>query len=224
MHQDPPVEQLIEEKRLVGTLITRKPSADAFLITTAVTFFSILMTLLYWSGPQWLAELLPAVQEPVFKQGQLWRIFTATFIHADIEHLLSNIYMLWIFGFFVFGYFGFSVFPVISFFLAGAVNALAILTYAPETRLLGASGLVYILGGFWLTLYPLVQRQYSVGNRLLRVIGIALVIFLPSTFVPTTSYRAHAFGFAVGVLMGLWYFRKHKNQIQAFETYKISLV
>ena len=222
--QPEPVEQLIEEKRLVGTLITGKPSADAFIITTVVALFSILMTLLYWSGQQWLADLLPAIQEPVFKQGQLWRIFTATFVHADIEHLLSNIYMLWIFGFFVFGYFGFSVFPVVSFFLAGVVNALAILTYAPETHLLGASGLVDILGGFWLTLYPLVQRQYSVGSRLLRVSGIALVIFLPSTFVPTTSYRTHAIGFAVGVLMGLWYFRKHKDRIRAFETYKISFV
>lgn len=222
--QPEPDDQLIEEKRLVGTLITGKPSADAFIITTAVTLFSVVMTLSYWSGPQWLADLLPAVQAPVFRQGQLWRIFTATFIHADLEHLLSNIYMLWIFGFFVFGYFGFSAFPVVSFFLAGVVNALAILTYEPETRLLGASGLVYILGGFWLTLYPLVQRQYSVGSRLLRVTGIALVIFLPSTFVPTTSYRAHAIGFAVGVLMGLWYFRKHKDQIRAFETYKISFV
>ncbi len=222
--QPEPVEQLIEEKRLVGTLITGRPSVDAFIIATAVALFSVVMTLLYWSGPQWLADLLPAVQAPVFKQGQLWRIFTATFVHADLEHLLSNIYMLWIFGFFVFGYFGFSVFPVVSFFLAGVVNALAILTYAPETRLLGASGLVYILGGFWLTLYPLVQRQYSVGSRLLRVTGIALVIFLPSTFVPTTSYRAHAIGFAVGVLMGLWYFRKHKDQIRTFETYKISFV
>ena len=224
MQQVPPVEELIEEKRLVGTLITRKPSSDAFVVATAVSLFSVLMTLLYWSGPQWLADLLPAVQESVFKQGQFWRIFTATFIHADIEHLLSNIYMLWIFGFFVFGYFGLSVFPVVSFLLAGAVNALAILTYGPETRLLGASGLVYILGGFWLTLYPLVQRQYAVGNRLLRVIGIALVIFLPSTFVPSTSYRAHGFGFAVGVLMGLWYFRKNKKQIRSYETYKISLV
>ena len=222
--QPEPVVQLIEEKRLVGTLITGRPSADAFIITTAVALFSVVMTLLYWSGPQWLADLLPAVQAPVFKQGQLWRVFTATFVHADIQHLLSNIYMLWIFGFFVFGYFGFSVFPVASFFLAGVVNALAILTYAPETHLLGASGLVYILGGFWLTLYPLVQRQYSVGSRLLRVIGIALVIFLPSTFVPTTSYRAHAIGFSVGVLMGLWYFRKHREQIRAFETYKISFV
>lgn len=217
-------EPLIEENRLIGTLITRKPSAEAFLVTSAVVLFTTLMTLLYWSGPQWLAELLPAVQAPVFTQGQIWRIFTATFIHADIEHLLSNIYMLWIFGFLVFGYFGFSVFPIASFFLAAVVNALAILTYAPETHLLGASGLVYILGGFWLTLYPLVQRQYSVGSRLLRVTGIALVIFLPSTFVPTTSYRAHAIGFAVGVLMGLHYFKKHKKKIRNFEVYKISHV
>ena len=205
-------------------MITGRPSAEAFIITTAVALFTVVMTLFYWSGPERLAELLPAVRAAVFNQGQLWRIFTATFVHADIEHLLSNIYMLWIFGYFVFGYFGFAVFPLISFFIAAAVNALAILTYPPDTRLLGASGLVYILGGFWLTLYPLIQRQYSVGSRLLRVIGISLVIFLPSTFVPTTSYRAHVIGFAMGVMMGLWYFRKNKLLIRAREIYKISFV
>ncbi len=202
---------LIEEKRLVSTMITGKPSINAFIVSSMTIAVITLMTLFYWKAPLSWSQLLPAVNDQVFQHAQAWRIFTAVFIHADLAHLLSNMLMLWVFSFFVFGYFGFGVFPLLSFLMAGIVNALAIMTYAPEVQLIGASGLVYILGGFWLTLYPLIQRQYSVMNRLMRVIGIAFVIFLPSTFVPTTSYRTHAIGFAVGVMMGLFYFYRNKK-------------
>ncbi len=194
------------------------------MVSSLTVMIITLMTLLYWNAPIKLADLMPAVNFEVYKNMQLWRVFTSVFIHADLAHLLSNVYMLWIFSFFVFGYFGFSIFPMMSFFLAGVVNAVAILTYAPHIELLGASGLVYILGGFWLTLYFFIQRQYTIMNRLIRVIGIAMMIFLPSTFAPTTSYRTHAIGFLVGMLMAAAYFIKNKKEIRSYEVYKISLV
>jgi rhomboid protease GluP len=215
---------LIEEKRLVGTYLSGKPSKNAFLVATATVLTMVLATFFYWQAPLSWANYLPAVNAEVFHHAQTWRVFTALFIHADLEHLLSNMYMLWIFSFFVFGYFGFTIYPMLSFFLAGLANAIAISTYAPEMELLGASGLVYLLGGFWLTMYPLIQRQYSIVNRTIRVIGIALVIFLPSTFVPSTSYRTHAIGFAFGFLMALGYFWKNKNRLRSYEIYKINYV
>lgn len=216
--------ELIAEERLVSTLITGKPSIDAFIVASLTVLVITLVSLFYWQAPTVWSDLLPAANEQVFSQHQIWRLFTAVFIHADMEHLLSNMYMLWIFIFFVFGYFGFGVFPVLSLFIAGLVNALAVYSYAPQIQLLGASGLVYILGGFWLTLYLLVQRQYKFINRLMRVLGIAVIIFMPSTFVPSTSYRTHAIGFAAGVLMGIFYFYKNKKEIRSHEIYKISLV
>lgn len=215
---------LIEEKRLVGTMMTKKISAQAFIVASITVVFMMIATLFYWMGADQWTDLLPAVRSKIFQQGQLWRIFTALFIHADIEHLLSNMYMLWIFSFFVFGYFGFGIFPFLSFGLAGVVNVITVLSYGPQVELLGASGLVYILGGFWLTLYPLIQRQYSVASRIIRALGISLIIFAPSSFVPSTSYRAHALGFLAGVIMGIFYFIKNKQAIRAEEIYKISYV
>lgn len=214
----------IEEKRLIGTMITGKVSTWAFVVASLAVLFFTAATIFYWLAPQEVAVLFPAVQSQIFQHRQVWRIFSAVFIHADLEHLLSNMYMLWIFCFFVFGYFGFSMFPVFSILLADSVNAIAVLSYEPNTQLLGASGLVYILGGFWLTLYPLIQRQYSVINRSMRAVGIALVIFGPSTFVPTTSYITHAIGFAMGIGLGIFYFIKNKEKIRSYETYKISYV
>lgn len=221
--QDPKT-VLIEEQHLIATMITGKLSAKAFIVASLSTILFMSVTLFYWLAPEVISDLFPAVRLQIFQHGQIWRLFTAMFVHADLEHLLSNMYMLWIFSFFVFGYFGFGVFPVFSILLGAVANALAILTYGPTTELLGASGLVYILGGFWLTLYPLIQRQYSVVNRSIRSIGIALVIFAPSTFVPTTSYITHAIGFLLGIGLGFFYFIKNKKMIRSHETYRISYV
>lgn len=208
-----------EEKKLIGTMITGKPSINAYLISMATVITMLVVTLFYWNAPQDWAQLLSVSKNQIFQQGQLWRIFTAIFIHSDIEHLLSNMLLLWFFSYFIFGYFGFKMYPVVSFFMAGLVNGLAIWTYEPSVQLMGASGLVYLLGGLWLALYAQIQRQYAIGQRLLRVIGIAFMIFLPSTFMPSTSYRTHAIGFFVGILTGLLYFFKNKKQIRSQEIY-----
>ncbi|MEO0336539.1 MAG: rhomboid family intramembrane serine protease, partial [Pseudomonadota bacterium] len=150
--------------------------------------------------------------------------FTATLIHADFGHLLSNSYMLLIFSYFVYGYFGSIAFPFGSFILAGLVNVLTVLTMPPETGLLGASGLVYLLGGFWLTSYFFIQRQHTLLPRLIRVLGIALMVFFPTTFVPTTSYMAHAIGFAVGSVFAVTFFAYKKKWIRSFERKKFSMI
>jgi rhomboid protease GluP len=215
---------LIEERRLVGTLITKSPKSNSFFWASGTILLMCLISIFYWQAPEGWAQLLPAIRSSVFDQHQWWRLVTAIFIHADLEHLLSNMFMLWIFSFFIFGYFGFSVYPVYSLLSAVGVNALAIATYGPETQLLGASGLVYVLGGIWLSLYFFIQRQYPALNRLIRVVGIALMIFAPTTFVPSTSYRTHAIGFAAGLLMGLCYFYKNKKQIRSHEVYRSTFV
>jgi rhomboid protease GluP len=215
---------LFEEKRLIATLLTGKPSSGAFFAASVTVVLMAFLTLFFWSGPESLAELMPAAKEKVFFQGQIWRVFTAMFAHADLKHFLSNMYMLWIFSFLVFGYFGSLIFPLVSFTLGALVNALAILTYPMQTTLIGASGLVYLLGGFWLASYLLIQRQYTVFNRFLRVTGIALVIFAPSTFIISTSYRTHAIGFFVGALAATFYFIRNKEKIRSYEVYKITLV
>lgn len=209
----------IEEKRLVGTIMTGKPSLKAFMVATFTIVIMMLSTLFYWRAPEAWSDLLPAVNSQIFQHAQWWRVFTAIFIHADLEHFLSNMYMLWIFTFFVFGYFGFSLFPMLSLVSATLINAIAVKTYAPEIELLGASGLVYVLGGCWLTLYLMIQRQYTFVSRLVRVVGIAFIIFWPTTFVATTSYRTHGLGFIAGVIMGLIYFYRNKKAIQEREIY-----
>lgn len=220
--------ELVEEKRLVGTLLTRRlrevVQLNAFILSSLVVLIISAISIFVFNSSPELMDKLSAIEINIFQKGEVWRAFTAVFIHADLEHLLSNILLLWIFSYFINAYFGFLVFPLASFALATLANLIAIASYPSEVHLLGASGLVYVLGGFWLTLYPAIQRQYSFKNRLIRSLGIALILFAPSTFVPTVSYRTHAIGFALGVLFGLLYFAKNKKQIRSKERYQISWV
>ena len=224
MDFEQPEPVLIQERRLIKTMITGKPGKDSFLIAVMTVFVMGLITLFYWRDPFGWSQYLPAIKDEVFAHGQLWRIFTALFIHADLGHYLSNMYMLSVSSFFIFGYFGFTIYPLTSFLVAAFVNLLAIATYSPDVRLLGASGLVYVLGGFWLTMYFLIQRQYKWLNRTLRVVGISFMIFAPSTFVPNTSYRTHALGFAAGIIMAFVYFYKNRQIIRSHEVYSVSFV
>ncbi|MDC0980160.1 rhomboid family intramembrane serine protease [Bdellovibrionales bacterium] len=219
-NQDQP--QFVQERKLVATKISGKPNRKGLIASLFSLAIIVSVTQLYWSNFLGWSEFMPAVRERVFVQGEWWRVFTAIFIHADLGHLLSNIYMLGLFSYFVCSYFGYFIYPVLSFLVSGIVNVIAIYSYPSEVRLLGASGLVYVLGGLWLTLYFLIQRQHKVFNRLLRVTGIALMIFFPSTFSPSTSYRTHAIGFIFGILIGVVYFIKSKRQIRALEIYEFS--
>lgn len=212
--------QLIEEKRLIKTMLSRRPRADSFVLALFTVLLVSVVTLYDWHvGGEFAAS-----KTLVFSQGQFWRLLSAVFVHADLAHLLSNMYMLFIFSLFVYGYFGFAAFPVLSVAAAALVNMLAVLTYPPDVELLGASGLVYVLGGFWLALYFFIQRQYSLPSRLLRVSGIALMVFFPTSFVASTSYRTHAIGFAAGVALGVIYFFRKRKQIRAHEVYKTTLI
>lgn len=224
MYDESLPEELIEmpEKRLVNTLITKPPRKSSLPVTAFFVLFVVLVTQLYWIDFAGLAEFLPAVNRKIFEGGEVWRLLTAVLIHGDLGHLLSNLYMLSILSFFVYGYFGSFAYPVFTFLGAGLVNLISVYTYPPDVRLLGASGLVYLLGGFWLVLYLFIQRQHKLMSRLLRITGMSLMVFFPTSFEATTSYRTHFIGFVVGLLMGAIYFYFNKDKIREAEEYKIT--
>jgi len=101
------------ETRLIGTLLTEKPSQNAFIMASCTVLLMALVTLVYWNDSFGFAQYLAAGSGAVIASGQWWRIFTAIFIHADTAHLLSNMLLLWIFSFFVFGHFGVMVYPLV---------------------------------------------------------------------------------------------------------------
>jgi rhomboid protease GluP len=207
----------VSTHRVRETLLSRKPREWSLEI--AAFFLAIILgiSLLAWRNGAALLPALAATSEGVLKKREYWRLLTAVAVHADVMHVLSNVILLTFFTYLLFGYFGFWVFPVLSLVMAGLTNYIALLTYPPEVSLLGASGLVYWMAGFWLSMYLLVERSVGPGKRVLRVVCLALLVLLPSTFEANVSYRSHAIGLGLGVLSALVYFQRNRESIRTAE-------
>lgn len=197
---------------ITATWLTQKPSSSAWFIavwSTAVLYFG---SIFYWTDTLSAASWMPASYSEVFIQKEFWRLWTTLFAHADFGHLISNSLLYFIFGYFLAGYFGAWLFPTLALAMGGVINAIVVSQYHGDIRLIGMSGVVYWMGGAWLVLYLLLDQQRSVTQRILRVMGVALAVFMPSTaFDPQISYGAHLVGFLVGLVSGgvYYYFRRH---------------
>lgn len=203
----------------MGTLLTEKPWSRSLGYTFLMVLFITGVTQFYWLDPLEISSFFPAVKKNIFQSGEIWRLWSAMLIHGDIGHLLSNLYMLSIFTYFIIGYFKLKAFWLLTLVGGSLVNLFAISTYAPNVRLLGASGLVYLFGGFWLGLYMFIQTQHSFTKRIVRVFGMGLMVFFPTTFEATTSYRTHFIGFVVGLLFGITYFVINRKKIRKKDKY-----
>jgi rhomboid protease GluP len=203
------------------TWLSRRPGVNAQLISALSLLILALGCAFYWNYPgarEWLA----ATREQVFTHGQYWRLWTTSFAHADLGHLLSNSFMFFILGYLLSGYFGVWVFPVAAFIMGGVTNAFSLATYAPEVRLVGASGIVSWMGGAWLTLYLLLNTKVTLTGRWLRSFGVGLMLFAPAeAFDPKISYRTHMIGFLLGAVWAAWYYRRHRSEFRAAEVREV---
>lgn len=196
------------------TWLSREPRGESLLVAAAMTFLLVAGSLLGWSS---FGEKLEASGEAVFAQREIWRLWTTIFVHGDAAHLLSNAFLFFIFGFFLYGYFGWRLFPAAALFWGGLANLTVLGTYNPDTSLIGASGVVYWMGGTYLVLYFFLSRQKNTWHRWLRSAGVALLLFAPSeTFIPNVSHRTHFAGFVLGLVFGLThYLRRRQEFLQA---------
>lgn len=203
------------------TFLSRKPERSSSLAGLASIVAIFVSSVIFWDNKWDLAQWLPASGETVFHKHQYWRLLTGILVHSDFMHFFSNAIPLAFFSSLLYGYFGFTIFPLLMLALGCLIHLISIMTYPPEATLVGASGVVYCMAGFWLTLYVLIERRYSIANRLMRSIGFFLVVFVPSTFEPTVSYRAHAIGFTAGIIAASLYFLKNRQRIRQAESYEL---
>ena len=199
------------------TLLSEKARENSGAIALLSAMVISAVSLLCWREYPELFSKLAAIPERVNQHQEYWRLVTAMGVHSDWRHLVSNAAFLTLFSYLLYGYFGFWVYPVSVVILGSLTNYLALLTYPPEIRLLGASGVTYLMAGFWLTIYILIERSRSLRQRLLRSFGFGLIVLIPTTLQQNVSYRTHAIGFGLGAIMALFYFRKKKEAIRAAE-------
>ena len=86
---------------------------------------------------------------------------------------------------------------------------------------MGASGVVYVMAGFWLMSYFLIERSQTLGNRAIRCIGFFLILLIPDAFSPVVSYRTHAIGFVLGWLAAIPHYFLIRTRLRAAEVLQI---
>ena len=141
---------------------------------------------------------------PLIADGEYWRLFTAMFLHAGIEHLALNCLALFIFGRLVEMAYGHVRFLTI-YILAGLAGSVA--SYLLNTIAIGvgASGAIFgVLGA--LAAYFVVQKKVfgKMGQRdLTGVLFLAAINLLYGLTSPGIDNWAHMGGFAAGFGLGL---------------------
>lgn len=136
--------------------------------------------------------------------GEWWRLFTPMFLHADIMHILFNMFSLFVFGPELERMAGKTRFLTI-YLLAGIFGNIA--TYFltnPNYMHVGASGAIFgIFGAFG----ALVYYTKNVLPQLRQIIVPIIVISIVMTFIQSNiNVTAHITGMVVGFLIGLSYF------------------
>ncbi len=148
----------------------------------------------------------------LIEHWQLWRPFTALFLHADMEHLLSNLLSGLIFTSLVatsMGAWRGWLLILLSGTLGNATTS--ILVYPEPYQSIGASTAVFaalgILSGLGLAWMLRFRRQVPWLRVSAPVIGGVVVLGMTGSGIPdgNTDVMGHVFGFVAGVIAGaLW--------------------
>ena len=139
-----------------------------------------------------------AQYKPLIDDGEIWRIFTAMFLHANLTHVLFNMWALYLFGPALERRFGSASFAVL--YLAAGLSGGSL--YHLVGRLdpaVGASGAIFgLMGALLAATYR--QRHTPAGRAVFSQLMLLLVINLTLPFViPNIAWEAHLGGLVAGV-------------------------
>ena len=144
-------------------------------------------------------SLIGANYGPLVRQGQLWRLITCMFLHADIIHIMCNMYALYVVGPRVEDFFGKRKYLLI-YFLSGLSGSLLSVGLNSDVASVGASGAIFGLFGA-LLYFGYSYRGYvgaMVKSQILPVVFLNLII---SFTIPNIDVWGHVGGLIGGLMV-----------------------
>lgn len=176
------------------------PAGTDYIHGAVVIFCGVLIAIHLLKTPQ-VAEAGMNIAAKL-KQGEWWRLITATTLHGDTPHLVSNLTTGLVMVGLAMGRYGVGP-GLLGALLAGvAGNLCSFFMYGPEFRGLGASGVV--LGALGMLGVQRFLWKSALAKRLLLTgMGAAVMILALFGFAPGTDVIAHVGGFVGGVVIAL---------------------
>lgn len=153
------------------------------------------------TGSYYLIEHGSLGYDPVLNHHEIYRLFTHMFLHADEEHLLNNMLMLSVLGYYMEEYLGHLRFVILYFctgFIAACTSMVYNMMHMNLTPSIGASGAIFgLMGGYVFLVWHLRQQNQQVDpRRLLLAVAISFYGGINSQGI---DVMAHAGGFLSGM-------------------------
>ena len=178
------------------------PWCKTLIVINCVVF--LLQNALHDDSPLF-TDWLAASPEGIFQHGRIWQLWTATFMHSGLFHILGNMWFLWLVGREMESLYGSRDF-LAFYLLAGGVSTLGWAALAAlsgpagmDRHMVGASGAVLAVVTLYTLYYP--RREilfFFVAMPMWVLLGIYLVLPLFPQFRDNgrLAYEAHLMGAA----------------------------
>lgn len=181
----------------------RYPVTSFFLIVTTLIFILMFLTSGFnYTSPQTLYRF-GAIYGPAIRvmPTQLWRIFSATFVHIGLEHFLVNMLSLYFLGRQMEDIFGSKAFFFI-YLLSGMMGNLFVLAFSPRSITAGASTALF--GMF----AAIIVLRYATRNPYIRQLGqsylsLFVINLIGSVLIPNISLAGHLGGAVGGAILAI---------------------
>ncbi len=203
--------------RVIQNWLTKKPSRNAYDITFWMTLLLLFSGFVFLSGYFNSDDWMPANPKSVFKDFQIWRLWTSLFAHGDIGHLMNNSLLFLPLTYLLSAHFGAFIFPVLGLLMGGLINFIVLINMPVNNSLIGMSGVVYWMGAIWLTLFVLIDTRKSIKKRIAIAVLLTAVLFAPETYKPEISYLSHLIGYGLGIITGVSYYMLNRKTFQNAE-------
>lgn len=141
--------------------------------------------------------------------GTIWHIFTAPFLHANIDHITANSVPLAIFGFLA-ALRGVARFIAVSLIITVASGLGVWFLSSPGTVTVGASGLIFGYFGYLIARGFVEHRVSDIVVALIIVVVYGTMIFGALPGQPGISWQAHLFGL-IGGILAAWFTRRRSS-------------
>jgi uncharacterized protein len=183
-----------------------------------IIFINIGVFILQLVLGSWFTDLLVLKQFDIMARP--WTLLTSMFLHGGFNHILFNMYVMFMFGPFVEQRIGPKRFLMV-YFISGLLAAFVSQFIYPAA--LGASGAIMGMIGVMIILLPKLRILFFfIIPMPLWIAGIVIaVIDIFGVFVPNgTANVAHLVGMGLGLLFGLYYKSKRKKFHKRFHKKK----
>lgn len=208
------ISQYPEQSGYIRTQNTSYKKQNRSIINLAIVIFNLLLFMICTLSGEVLYNIGDMNPGKIIEYGQWYRMITSMFLHADVDHIASNMILLLFLGDVVERHVGHIRYFVLYMAsgIAGNVLSLAYKLWQLESvGSIGASGAVYGIVGvlLWILIRNRGRVEGITLRRVLFVMGYSLYLGFNQINVDN---MAHIGGVIAGFLFGILLYRKKKEQ------------